>query len=286
MNTGQLFKSLLTVSSLMLAASCGGAPGTDSPEGVLLSSVEALRRNDLGAFLEVTLTDEQLAEAREGWREMQGEEPTPTERDEFEQGLAELTAEGAEAQILAEILPKLREMKPQMEMMVGFMTGMAQMSLDQSALSSGEKVEARKSLDALGELLKTCDISDETRAREAVGIVCEAARGLAIHTIADVQTLSFEQGMERAGILLGATKDVLALYGLTVDRVLDSVEVNTIEQTESTATVELAFEFLGTSQRVQAEMLHLGGRWVRKPEESPNPAGATGEPVLRGGFGN
>ena len=141
MKQATLLASLFLAAATLLSG-CGGADGA-TPDGAVVSSVQALRRNDVSGFLETILTKERLEAARWEWK--QKEAPTPQEDAQFKQAMAKLTPDGAEDQLFALIKPKLAEMRPQVAMMLGMVEGMGQAAIEKNEdLTDTEKEQAAR----------------------------------------------------------------------------------------------------------------------------------------------
>ena len=137
---------LLSTACLVSAPEPASAPRPEmQPHATILAGVKAARRNELARFLSLTLSQAQFKELEREWEKQRREPVNDAEDAQFQQTMAMLTAPGAEDQIMAMIKPKLDEMRPNMAMMVGMITGMAQSSIEQNAgLGAEEKAQARK----------------------------------------------------------------------------------------------------------------------------------------------
>lgn len=265
---------LLVATGTVIGAWGIGTPGIGAkgetrvnltPHETVLSTVQALRSNDTEALVRSLLTDEQWREARADWDQQRKGPVDPAEAQAFEETMSRLTAPGAEEELMKEIEPALAEMRPQMTMMVGMFSGMGQAILaENDALAPAEKQKAARLLDAVGRTLLTNDLTDAGAARKAVGIVCKAARDLKVKTLAEVQALGFEGVLAKGDVVLRATKEVLAVYGISLDDWLATFKAETIQQEGDTATVRVHFEILGVSDSTDYEMVKVGGRWVQK----------------------
>lgn len=260
-----MIESLLVASFVLAPVTEAPARVETEPHAALVASVEAVRKNDLRRFLQLTLPDAKLAELRAEWERQRAEGAKPAEVAQFRETMAKLTAPDAEAKLMQELAPKLAEMRPQVAMMTGMLTGMAQSGIEQSAtLSATEKRQARELLQAAGRVLQEHDITDEAAARRAVAVVCRTARRLNAAELEQLQRLSFDQLLAKGDVVLGGLKEVLAIYGLEVDAWLDSVEAETVRQEGDGALVRVRYEILGVRQTVETEMVRSEGRWVRK----------------------
>lgn len=236
-----------------------------APHESVIATVQAFRQNDMLGLVESMLTDEQMSFARQEWDAWRRTRPDREEDEAFRQSMEQLTARGAEERIMADLQPQLDEMRPQVAMMVGMFTGMAQAAIAQNdTMSAEDRAAAGRMLGAIGNTLMKNDITDVATAKKAVGIVCGAARKLRLHSLSDVQALEFDDLLKRGDVVLAATKDVLALYGLSVDSWLSTFRAETLRKSGDEATVRVHYEILGVRESADYAMVRVDGRWVRK----------------------
>lgn len=265
-------KALLATAALCLPLLCGsenGYRGAPAPHESLLAIVKGLRQNDLRTALRLSVGDEQFAMMRALWDEQRKTAVDPADDGQFRAVMAMLTAPGAEKTLLDQVEPKLAELKPQIAMFVGMISGVAGAALQQdTSMSAEEKAQAQQVIDALGKHLMQHDLTDPVSARKAVGIVCSTARKLRLASLADVQALSFDQLLAKAGIAFGGLKELLAVYELRLDSWLDSVRAETVSQDGDYAVVRVEFEIFGVRTSSDAELMRVGDSWVPKADES------------------
>lgn len=271
--------SALFLAAALLLASCGEssqhsdahAPAS-TPDAAVMQWVQALKEDDLAALVKSASTDAELTKMRAEWSSKMSEEPTYEERAQFAKTLEMLTGSDAEDELMAKVEPELAKMKPQVDMMLGMLEGMAANALASSEkLSPEEQEQGRLAVQALVVTLRQNDITDPVRARKAVGIVCKTARKLELKSVEDVQKLSFDRALERGGHLLSGVKELLAVYSFSTDILLSSVKARTVVQTGDKATVEISYTLLGTQRHQNTEMVRVGGRWVVGRERTPPP---------------
>ncbi len=240
-----------------------------TPDRAIVAGVEAIRKNNLKAFLDATFSREQMREMEKAWNTKRKEPADPAEDAQFAEMMQMLTAPGAEKQLMAMVEPKLEEMRPQMGMLVGMMSGMAQAGVDQSAdLSSEEKKQVQEVLGGFVKALQDNDLTSSDLARKAIGIVCKTARRLKLDSMADVRALDFRHAVAKGDILLRGTKEVVAVYGFSVDTWLDSVKAETIKEDGDEAVVRVNYEMFGVQQTVDTEMVRVDGRWIHKENDA------------------
>lgn len=274
-------KLLLTLSSLataLLLTACGDQgdqarepgkgvadAGTLAPHETVEHSVAALRNNDIKGFLKLTLPETKYADMQAQWAKKKQEPIDPEEKAEYEAMMERLTKDGAEEELMADLRPQLQEMRPQMPMFVGMFQGIAQSAIAQSEdMSDTQREQAQNALTAMAGWAQRTDLASPELAEKAVARACDTARELDLPTLEAVRALDFDQMLDKAGTLFAGLKDVLAVYDLNVDETLDSVEAETLNQDGDTATVRTRFQFLGTEQSVDGQLVEVAGRWVSK----------------------
>ena len=138
---------LVPLCAASVAATADSIATGPKPHESILTSVRAVRNNDLGAVLQAVLTDDQLAEMEAEWNQQRKQPVDPQESAQFQMVMTMLTAPGAEDMLMAQVEPKLAEMRPQVAMMVGMFSGLLQASLEQDqTLQPAEKDRAAKAL--------------------------------------------------------------------------------------------------------------------------------------------
>jgi hypothetical protein len=266
-----LRSSVLALSTTLLLAACGSKSeqsAQDTPDGAVMQWVAALKKDDLGALVQSATTDEEFAKLRADWSQKVSESPSDEERAQFAMTMTMLTAPDAESALMLKVEPELEKMKPQVEMLLSMIEGMATAAMSQGGtLTPQQQEQGQAAVQALVETLRKNDITDPGRARKAVGIVCKTARGLELKTTEDVQKLSFDRALERGGLIVAGAKDLLEVYGFSVDGVLSSIKARTVTQTGDKATVEVSYTLLGVQRTQQSEMVRVGGRWVVQREQ-------------------
>ncbi|TDJ69598.1 MAG: hypothetical protein E2O39_11320 [Planctomycetota bacterium] len=260
---------ILVTSALCLASAAtfafNDAGRAVTPDRAIVAGVDAIRKNNLKGFLEATFSREQMREMEQAWNTKRKTKSNPIEDAQFAETMQMLTAPGAEAQLMAMVEPKLEEMRPQMGMLVGMMSGFAQSTVDQNAdLSSDEKKQAQQVLAGFVKALQENDLTSSDLARKAVGIVCKTARRLKLDSMDDVRALDFRHAVYKGDVILRGTKELLAVYGFTVDKWLDSVKAETIDEDGDEAVVRVSYEMFGVQQTVDTEMVRVDGRWIHK----------------------
>jgi hypothetical protein len=156
-------------------------------------------------------------------------------------------------------------MAPQMPMMIGMGRGIAVQGIQQNAeMSEDQKRQATQLVDAMGNWLSGVKLGDRELAKQAIAKTVAAARKLELQTLEQVNALSFDQAMEKAGIAFGGLKDVLGVYGFDVNAALDSTQVEVLKSEGDAARVKLSYTLLGTAITSEQDMVRENGRWYGK----------------------
>ncbi|MEW5833720.1 MAG: hypothetical protein AB1832_01535 [Pseudomonadota bacterium] len=108
-------------------------------------------------------------------------------------------------------------------------------------------------------------------------ITVETVRSLRLTTFAQVNALDFTAAMARASRLLAGAKRWLALYGLSLDEVLDSAQVSLASQRGDLAWVRIDYRLQGQPHQAVLKMQRIDGHWY--PVVLPQLAGAIDPPA-------
>ena len=268
-----------------LAAGCGqsdtGAPAAGAaataavaapttPDGALSASIKALRNNNVSAFLDNALPTGEVAKMKTEWSKDINKDPvTEDDRKQFADTMGKLTAPDAEAKMYAEIEPKLKEFDAQsaqqMPMMIAMGQGFAQSSIQQSKdLNDSQKQQAQAMIDATAKWAQATKFTDPALVKSAIAAICKTARDLNLKSIDDARALSYDQAMQKAGIVLGGVKQVFAVYGLNMDKALDSVKVETLSSAGDAAKVKVTYTAFDQPFATESDLVKVDGRWYGK----------------------
>ncbi len=270
----RMFTAALVASALVLAA-CGGGSAlptdTSTPEGSVGACVEGLKDNDIKSVAEAVVPQDAMQQARSKWQTNLAN-MSESEKQQFDQVMGMLTAEGAENTLFAMAEPQLPEYQQQLQFASGLM-GMAAMGIDQQeGLSAEEKDSAKKFVGALNGWLSKVDLTDTDTVKQAIAIACETARDLDVPNASALQQLSFDQALGKGGEILAGAKQVLALYDLDLNEVLDSVEVGAPAVDGQQAKVPVSLTWQGEDFKFPVTLQQQGGRWFANPPQPTPPA--------------
>jgi hypothetical protein len=241
-----------------------------TPDTAILSAVHALRANDINGFLTTAMPSGEVAKIKADWVKNMTKDPiTDEERKKFADQMGKLTAPGAEDKLYAEIEPQLKkfdaESAAQMPMMITMGQGFVQSSIQQSKdLTDDQKKQTAALVDATAKWAQGVKFTDPALVKGAIAAICKTARDLNLKSLDEVRALSYDQGMIKAGIALGGVKQVLGVYGLQLDKALDSVKTETISQTGDAAKVKVTYTAFDQPFSAESDLVKVDDKWYGK----------------------
>jgi hypothetical protein len=289
---GKPVRFVFAVAFVALLAACGkeeeGADlaQTATPTGAIDAAVQSLKAGDLKSLVESQVPPSHMAKLRTEWQaDMAKDPPSEQEKQEFAAQMAELTAPDAEAKLMAKLEPELvkfeTEMAPQLPLMIGMGKGLAANGIQENKeLTQEQKDQAVKSIDALAKWVQETNFTDRARVKEAVSKVVASARELNLKTLDEARALSFDDAMAKGSVALRGLKDVLAVYGFSLDQMLDTVKTEVVSQTGDAAKVKVSYQLFDQPLSFETDLVQVDGRWYGKQtiEKLNNPdASGTGD---------
>jgi hypothetical protein len=274
-------KTIRFVSALAFAAmlaACGGkdeaaAPDlskTSTPDGAIAAAVQSLKAGDLKALVESQVPPKHMDKLRADWKaDMAKDPPSDQEKQEFAAQMTMLTASDAEAKIMEQLEPELvkfeTEMAPQLPLMIGMGKGLAANGIQENKeLTQEQKDQAVKSIDALAKWVQETNFTDRAKVKDAVSKVVASARELNLKTLDEARALSFDDAMVKGSIALRGFKDVLNVYGFSLDKMLDSVKTEVVSQTGDAAKVKVSYQLFDQPLSFETDLVQVDGRWYGK----------------------
>ncbi|MGH8041734.1 MAG: hypothetical protein ACREPN_06790 [Rudaea sp.] len=251
-------------------AAPAGIIAPTTPDAALAASIKALRDNNVAALVENSLPPPEVVKLKADWSNDMNKDPvTDEDRKEFAEKIAKLTAPDAEAKMYAQIEPQLKQFDAksaqQMPMMIAMGQGFAQSAIAQNKdLSDAQKAQAQDLLTATAQWAQTTKFTDPTLVKAAIADICKTARALNLKSLDEARALSYDQAMQKAGIVLAGIKQVLAVYGLDMDKALDSVKIESESASGGAANVKVTYTAFGKPFTTQAQMVQVDGRWYGK----------------------
>jgi len=225
----------------------------------------SVRANDFDRLSHIMVPPDLYAKLEARYKDEAAKKPAPTAEDEAQfkaNFIDKYTAPGAEDKLFAQLQPQLAQMGPQIPMGVAMMSGMAGQSIDQNAkMSPAEKTQAKAVLTAITKWASTAPLADPEKAKQAIKVVCDAARDLKLTTLAAAQKLSFSEMAQKAGVAVGGLRKALAVYGFDTDKMLDSVKAVKKSGDDNNAVVTISYTLLDTPVSADINMVQRDGHW-------------------------
>jgi hypothetical protein len=299
-----LSSTLLPLFIALLLTACHGKddasqPGSSTPEGAVQASVELLKAGDFNGLWKHALPPADYATMRADWHQLvQNPQPvTAEDRARFNQALQELTAPDAENKLYAELQPKLTTMeqqyKDQLPVLVSVGEALLKNGVAQNkTLTVEQKTQANAVLDVLTPWAQQTPWFDQAKAKQAVGIAVTTARKLDLKSPEQVRTMDFDTTMAKYSVGFAGAKQLLGIYGLSVDDTLNSIKVTPIDNSNGHARVKIDYTLLGKPLSTESKLVQQDGRWysedmlnnVREShrqvtEQRSHPAGSASAPA-------
>lgn len=262
--------ALALLPALLLACSQSSGPvesGGASPGATVLESVRLLRDGNFDGLWRHALPPADYAAYRASWGKSRDRSRITAEnRRQFAATMATLTAPDAQEQLWEKLQPQLalyeHKYKAQLPTLIGMLETIGGTAIERSTtLSSAERQQARSALLAVGSWAQGVDWGDPAKARAALGILTDTARRMNLHTLDQVDALDYAQANADYGLLWNGFKRMLAVYGLSLDDVLDSAQVKVLSNDGPVAVVRLSFDLLGKPISSESTLIQQDGRW-------------------------
>ncbi|MFI4970594.1 MAG: hypothetical protein ACHP7D_10345, partial [Lysobacterales bacterium] len=194
---------------------------------------------------------------------------TDEDRQKFTDTMAKLTAPNAEQTLYTEIEPQLKAFDAQYQAQIpmyvtmgsSWLTGMIQQNKDMSEAEKGQAVAA---VNAVANWVQKTHFTDPESVKKVLAIASKVARDLNLKTLDEARALDFDQSMAKARIAFLGFKDALGVYGLSLDKTLDSVKPEVVSNDGKAAKVKVAYTLFDAPLSVETEMVNVDGRWYGK----------------------
>jgi hypothetical protein len=286
--------ALLPLFAALLLSACHGKdeasqPGGSTPEAALQGSIDLLKTGDFNGLWKHSLPPADYANMRADWGRHQHDQPpiTAEDRTKFNETLQKLTEPDAENKLYAELQPKLTAMeqqyKDQLPVLISVGEALVKNGVAQSkTLSETQKAQANGVLDVLAPWAQQTPWFDQAKAKQAVGVAVATARKLDLKNPEQLRTMSFNDTMGRYATGYAGLKQLLMIYGLSVDDTLNSVKLTPVSSSGGHAVVKIDYTLLGKPLSTESKLVQQDGRWysedmldsARKAhQQSSQPAG-------------
>lgn len=265
--------ALLPLFATLLLGGCHGKddasqPGGSSPVAAVQASIDLVKAGDFNGLWKHELPPADYANLRADWgRRQQDRQPvTAEDRAKFNEAMQQLTGPDAENKLYAELQPKLAAMeqqyKDQLPVLISVGEALVKNGIGQSKdLTPTQKTQISDALDVITPWAQKTPWFDQAKARQAVGVAVATARKLDLKSPEQLRTMDFDTVMDKYSIGYGGIKQVLAIYGLSVDDTLNSVKLSEVSNSNGHAVVKIDYTLLGKPLSTESKLVQENGRW-------------------------
>ncbi|GAB3022608.1 hypothetical protein GCM10027285_00200 [Oleiagrimonas citrea] len=247
------------------------ATASTTPAKTVLTSIELLKNGQFDPLLQHVLPPADYKEMRAQWTAQHSKMKQISEHDrqQFAENMAKLTAPDAEQKIWAETQPKLQQLDKKYKTQLPMMIGVGQIMLDTQIsnaknLTPDQKKQATDVVSALGQWAQKVPWTDPDKLKQAIGVLTSTARKLDIKTLDQATSMGYDESMKKYGVVWGGVKKALKVYGLSLDKTLDSAKAKTLTSDAHTATVKVDYTLLGQPQSMTLDLVKVDDRWYDK----------------------
>jgi uncharacterized protein YaiI (UPF0178 family) len=262
---------LLSFAALLLGACQGkddpAQPGGSSPVAAVQTSVDLVKAGDFNVLWKHALPPADYANLRTDWKRQQDRRPiTPADRARFNQTLQQLTAPDAENKLYAELQPKLAAMehqyKDQLPVLLSVGAALVKRAVAQNdELTPSQKGQLDDALDVITAWAQQAPWFDPARLKRAIGVAVTTARQLDLKSPEQMRAMDFDATMGKYSIGYAGLKQLLAIYGLSLDDTLNSVKLSEVSNRNGHAVVKIDYTLLGKPLSTETKLVNEGGRW-------------------------
>jgi hypothetical protein len=270
---------LILAAAFVLLPACsdkGKQAATDAtanatPAKTVLTTVQLLKSGQFDPLMQHVLPPAAYQQMRADWQKQHDKigKISDADRRKFAKNMAQLTAPDAEQKIWAQVKPQLEKMDKQYQARMPMMIGFGQIALstqisNSKQLTPDQKKQANDLVSTLGTWAQNTHWTDPAKVKQAIGVVTGTARKLDLKTLDQAVALPYAKAMQKYGVAWNGVKQMLDIYGLSLDKTLDSFSAKTLSSTADDARVQVAYTLLDKPQQLTVHMVKKDGRWYDK----------------------
>lgn len=252
----------------LLAASAtpAAAIAVPDPAQQMQEWARLFRQGDLRALAQAMTPAGKWEEARLMYELKRLDEVSDQDRAEFAEQIEKITAPDAVERIMAELEPQLVEARAQWPnaMMMGIGAANFALASPETKISDEQRLMLQTALPGVQQWVSSTDFLSADRLREALELLTDAARATGIDELDDLNSLSLEEALDRASPVLTAAKKAARLYGVDLDAMADSLQVEVIAMEGDTAQLRSTVQVFGAPLWHEYEVRLVEGRWYPK----------------------
>lgn len=275
-------KARLLPLSLLLAGLIGAAPpllaqtsvtaaqhsavNTPDPARQIQDLVRLLRANDVAGLARAMVPPSRFQEAYQAYEYQRSAPISEDDRVRFTEKMDKFLAADAVEQLMAEIEPKLQEARPQAEGAILMAMGGMQMAVSspKSKLSDEQRAALKQALPGIQRWVTSTDFLSSLSMRQALTVLTEAARDTGISNLDQLKMLPLDEVLARSGTLLVAAKQALRIYGLDLDAIAATTQVQVLASDSRNARVRITVTIFDAPISREHDLTLVEGRWYGK----------------------
>lgn len=222
-----------------------------------------LRSNDLAGLIQATVPPNNYEQIRQAYELHRMQPTTEKDRAEFAEGLGKLNAPDAVDRLMIEIEPKLVEARPKVPAALMMGLGALQMAAlaEDNHLTAAQRASLQQALPGVQQWASTTDFLSSLSMRQALTLIADAVRNTGIRSVDELKLMSFEQVLAKAENMVAASKQALLIYGLDLNAIADSIQVEVLAINGPTARVRTTVTVFNAPISAEHDLVLLDGRW-------------------------
>lgn len=262
-----LAAAVLILAGCQRAAEEAPVTGGDSPTASARLLIDDLRVADLVAFWKHGLPPADFAALVERYKQdVAARTTSDAAREDYRQFMRSLTKPDAEAELARRLRVQAIRIDSrygdQLPVLIAIGSGVfSRIVATDLALRPPQQQGLRDALAPLTAWAQRAPWLDRQRTDQAAAVAVDTARALQLHTLDQLQALDFPTAMVKASQVWSGLKQVLALYGFSLDATLASAKVTLLSRSGPLAHVQIRYLVQGQPQQIVLKMRQVDGRW-------------------------
>ena len=247
-------------------AMAAAAVAVPDPASQLEEAAQLFRAGDLVGLAQTLMPPSKWDQLRLLYDLQRVQPASEEQRAEFAEALQRFTAPDAVEQLMAELEPQLEKARPQAPgaLLMAFGAMQVAIASPESELTEEQRAALQGALPGIQQWASSTDFLSSDALRRALTLVTDAARRSGVDDIDDIRAMPLEAVLDRAAPVFAAAKQAVRLYGIDLDAVADSLQVEVLEIQGDTARVRTSVTVFDAPLWAEHDMVLVEGRWYGK----------------------
>lgn len=260
----------LVCAAVLTLAACQRSPPPPSnatPDKAIATNLRLTATGDFDGLMQNRLPPAVYTAWRHEWDAAHAHPVAATadQQEEFATIMQQLTAPGAEAKLLQRAEPTLATLKGghnSLPIAGGILEATGRQIIANSPqLGPVQRSLALQTFNAATAWAETTDFSNPKKAQKAIAIICTAARGLHIETLAQWRALDYATTMKDYGLIWHGLLSLLNVYGFDLAKSFADADISVVTNDGTNATVKLSLKVAGQQLSGGWPMVKQDGHW-------------------------